>query len=168
KGGVSRYDRLEGITLIQPLNLRNIAFQTCPWDDGNHDLRVQNNEIALARCSGSLQPTLGNVDPNLKRPHQWEYTAMVQRQVGSSTSVSVGYYGRRFGDLYTTVNAAVPPSAYTPVTITNPLTSQPMTVYNQDPATRNSVQNVLTTIPDLKQPYNGIEFQVNTRLTNAP
>ena len=61
----------------------------------------------------------------------------------------VGYYGRRFWDLYTTVNDAVPPSAYTPVTITNPLTNEPLIVYNQDPATRGQVRNVLKTIPDL-------------------
>jgi hypothetical protein len=121
----------------------------------------------MDRCSGSLLPTLGQVDPNLKRPHQWEYTAMVQRQIGRNTSVSVGYYGRRFTDLYATVNALVPPSAYTPVTITNPITNQPLIVYNQDPATRTLVQNRLTTIPDLKQTYNGVEFQVNTRTSKA-
>jgi hypothetical protein len=167
KGGVSRYDRLEGITIIQPLNQRNISFQTCPWADGNNDLRAQTSEIDMPRCTGSLLPTLGNVDPGLKRPHQWEYTVMMQRQVGGSTSVSVGYYGRRFSDLYTTVNAAVPTTAYVPVTITNPLTTAPLTVYNQDPATRGSVRNVLATIPDLRQTYNGVEFQVNTRLQNA-
>jgi hypothetical protein len=167
KGGVSRYDRLEGITIIQPLNQRNIAFQTCPWSDANGDLVAQLAEIAMSRCTGSLQPSLGNVDPDLKRPHQWEYTAMIQRQVGRFTSVSVGYYGRRFGDLYSTVNAAVPPSSYAPVTITNPLTNQPLTVYNQDPATRTAVRNVVTTIPDLTQTYNGVEFQFNTRLTRA-
>jgi hypothetical protein len=168
KGGVSRYDRLEGITIIQPLNQRNIAFQLCPWSDTNGDLVAQTSEIALARCSGSLQPSLGLVDPNLKRPHQWEYTVMVQRQVASNTSVSVGYYGRWFGDLYSsTVNAAVPPDAYAPVTITNPLTNQPMTVYNQNPATRGLVRNTLTTVPDLAQTYNGVEFQFNTRLPRA-
>ena len=165
KGGVSRYDRLEGITIIQPLNLRNIAFQTCPWTDTNGDGIAENNEIG--RCTGSLQPSLGYVDPNLARPHQWEYTVMVQRQIGPNTAVSLGYYGRRFGDLYTTVNASVPLSAYTPVTVTNPLTNQPMTVYNQDPATRNAVRNVVMTIPNLEQHYNGVELQVNTRLTRA-
>jgi hypothetical protein len=167
KGGVSRYDRLEGITLVQPLNQRNIAFQTCPWTDSNTDLRAQTSEIAFARCTGSLLPSLGKVDPNLKRPHQWEYTVMIQHQVGTNTAVSVGYYGRRFTDLYTTVNALVPPTAYAPVTITNPLTSQPLTVYNQDPTTRGAVQNQLTTIPDLRQTYNGVEFQVNTRMSKA-
>jgi len=167
KGGVSRYDRLEGVTIIQPLNQLNISFKTCPWTDTNNDKNAQNDEIAIASCSGSLQPALGNVDPGLKRPHQWEYTAMVQRQIGSVTSVSVGYYGRRFGDLYTTVNAAVPPTSYTPVTVTNPVTLQPMTVYNQDPATRGAVRNVLTTLPELEQHYNGVEFQVNSRLPHA-
>jgi hypothetical protein len=167
KGGVSRYDRLEGITIIQPLNQRNISFQTCPWNDTNNDLIAQPSEIVFARCSGSLQPSLGNVDPNLARPHQWEYTVMVQRQIGSSTAVSLGYYGRRFADLYTTLNAAVPPSAYTPVTITNPLTNQPLTVYNQDPSTRGAVRNVVATLPELEQHYNGVEVQVNTRLRRA-
>jgi len=167
KGGVSRYDRLEGITIIQTLNQLNISYQTCPWNDTNGDLIAEVSEIVTAKCSGSLQPALGNVDPNLKRPHQWEYTVMVQRQVGRNTAVSVGYYGRRFADLYGTVNAAAPSTGYTPVVIANPLTNQPMTIYNQDPATRSLVRNIVQTIPDLEQHYNGVEFQVNTRLTNA-
>jgi hypothetical protein len=65
------------------------------------------------------------------------------------------------------VNAAVPSTAYSPVTVTNPVTNQPMTVYNQDPATRGAVRNVLTTLPELSQQYNGVEFQVNTRLPRA-
>jgi hypothetical protein len=48
----------------------------------------------------------------------------------------------------------------------NPLTNQPLTVYNQDPATRGLVRNVLKTIPELRQWYNGIEFQAHTRFTN--
>jgi Carboxypeptidase regulatory-like domain len=167
KGGLSKYDRLAGITIVQPLNQKNISFQTCPWGDTNNDLRAQVGEIAMERCTGSLQPSLGFVDGDLKRPHQWEYTAMVQHQIGSRTSVMVGYYGRRFWNLYTTVNDAVPSTAYIPVTITNPLTNEPLTVYNQDPATRGQVRNVLKTIPDLKQRYHGVEFQFNTRLTKA-
>ena len=166
KGGLSRYDRLAGVTIVQPLNGRNIAFQTCPWSDANANLRAELSEIARDRCTGSLQPSLGFVDEGLKRPHQWEYTVMMQRQVGDRTSVMVGYYGRRFWNLYTTVNDAVPSTAYTPVTIVNPLTNEPMTVYNQDPATRGQVRNVLKTIPELRQWYNGVEFQAHTRFTN--
>jgi hypothetical protein len=167
KAGLSRYDRLAGVTIVQPLNQKNIAFQTCPWRDANGDLNAQEDEIAFPRCTGSLQPSLGFVDPDLERPYQWEYNVSIQRQLGSRTSVMAAYFGRRFWDLYTTVNDAVPASAYTPVTITNPLTNEPMTVYNQDPATRGLVRNLLTTVPDLSQRYNGVEFQFNTRLTRA-
>jgi hypothetical protein len=167
KGGLSRYDRLAGVNLVQPLNGRNIAFQTCPWGDDNGDLRAQESEINFSRCSGSLQPSLGSVDPDLARPYQWEFNVMVQRQIGSNTAVAAGYYYRRFWDLYTTVNDAVPSSAYTPVTITNPLTNEPLTVYNQDPSTRGLVRNVLKTIPDLRQKYHGVELQISTRMTRA-
>jgi hypothetical protein len=114
-----------------------------------------------------VQPSLGFVDPDLKRPFQWEYNVSVQRQLGSRTSVMVAYFGRKFWDLYTTVNDAVPSTAYSPVIITNPLTNEPLTVYNQDPATRGQVRNLLATVPDLTQRYNGVEFQIDTRLSKA-
>jgi hypothetical protein len=167
KGGLSKYDRLAGVTIIQPLNGKNISFQTCPWADTNSDLFAQDAEIDMTRCTGSLQPALGNVDPGLKRPYQWEYNASLQRQFGSRTSVMIAYFGRRFWDLYTTVNDAVQPENYTPVTITNPLTNEPMTVYNQDPATRGRVRNVLRTIPELSQRYHGVELQFNTRFDDV-
>ena len=81
--------------------------------------------------------------------------------------MSAGYYGRRFSDLYTTVNALGATVVVHARHITNPLTNQPLTVYNQDPATRLLVQNELTTIADLTQTYNGVEFQVNTRLSQG-
>jgi hypothetical protein len=167
KAGLSRYDRLAGVTIIQPLNQKNIAFQTCPWTDTNLDATAQTDEIAFARCTGSLQPSLGFVDPNLKRPYQWEYNVSVQRQLGDRTSVMLAYFGRKFWDLYTTVNDAVPSTAYIPVMITNPLTNQPLTVYNQDPNTRGQVRNVLKTVDDLSQRYHGVEAQFTTRLARA-
>ena len=89
KGGISRYDRLAGITIIQPLNGKNIAFQTCPWADTSGDLRAQDGEIAFARCTGSLQPALGNVDPGLKRPlpvgiHRLDPAPVRQPHVGDA------------------------------------------------------------------------------------
>ena len=81
----------------------------------NGDGIAQDNEIGPSNNKNLGIIATRRPDPNLKRPHQWEYTALVQRQVGSNTSVSVGYYGRKFSDLYTTVNALVPSSAYTPV-----------------------------------------------------
>ncbi|MCC6989165.1 MAG: hypothetical protein IT181_09220, partial [Acidobacteria bacterium] len=167
KAGLSRYDRLAGANLVQPLNQKNISFQTCPWSDPNGNLFAEESEIARDRCTGSLAPALGFVEEGLKRPFQWEWNASVQRQIGGRTSVMLAYFGRKFWDLYTTVNDAVPASAYTPVTISNPLDGSSLTVYNQDPATRGQVRNVLKTLPELSQRYHGVEAQFTTRIANA-
>ena len=76
KAGISRYDRLAGANLVQPLNQKNISFQTCPWADPNGNLFAETTEIAFDRCTGSLQPSLGFVEDGLKRPFQWEWNVV--------------------------------------------------------------------------------------------
>ena len=44
KGGVSRYDRMAGITIVQPLNQRNIALPDLPLD--RHQRRPDGAELA--------------------------------------------------------------------------------------------------------------------------
>jgi hypothetical protein len=160
KGGVSRYDRLEGTTLAQNVNPNFIATNTCPWTS----LTPPTSPSQLTGCTGFTGSSI-RIDPNMKRPYQWEYTVMIQRQIGRNTSVSLGYYGRKFFNLYGRVNQAVRPDRYTPISITNPLTGEAVTVYNQDPATRGQFNIVQQTIPDLSAHYNGVEFQFNTRLS---
>jgi hypothetical protein len=163
KGSISRYDRLEGTTLAQNVNPNFIAFSTCAWTSS---APPQPGQIDRSKCT----PISGNnnhIDPNMKRPHQWEGTAMIQRQVGANTSVSLGYYGRKFSDIYGIQNLAVPPSSYTPVSITNPLTGQPITVYNQNASTLSAINLLQTTLPFLHQSYNGVEFQVSSRFSKA-
>jgi len=160
KGGVSRYDRLEGTTLAQNVNPNFLAFSTCPWTSSI----LPTSPSQLTGCTG-FSGNNNHIDPNMKRPYQWEETLMVQRQISRSTSVSVGYYRRKFSDLYGIVNTAVPLSAYTPVSITNPLTNQTITVYNQMPSTLGQFNLVQKTLPSLYQKYNGVEFQVNTQLS---
>lgn len=164
RGGVSKYDRLEGTTLVQNVNPNFLAYSTCPWT--SNVLPTSPAQLVGVACT----PFSGNnnhLDPNIKRPYQIEYDVMLQRQLGSNTSVSVGYYHRRFYDLYGIENTAVPSSDYTPVTITNPITSQPLTVYNQLPSTLGQINLVEKTIPSLYQRYNGVEFQVNSRFSHA-
>jgi hypothetical protein len=163
KGSISRYDRLEGTALAQNVNPNFISFSTCAWTSMTPPLPGQ---IDRSQCT----PIAGNnnhIDPNMKRPYQWEWTAMLQREVARNTSVSVGYYGRRFFDIYGVENLAVPPSSYTPVSMTNPLTGQPLTVYNQNASTLGSINLLQTTLPFLHQAYNGVEFQVNSRFSRA-
>lgn len=160
KGGVSKYDVLEGTGLAQNVNPNFISTSTCPWTSFAEALP---STLNLATCTG-FSGNNNHIDPNMKRPYQWEYTVMVQRQIGANTAVSVGYYGRRYYDLFGVENLAVPPTDYTPVTIANPLTGAPLTVYNQLPSTKGQINLLQTTIPSQYQHYNGVELQVNTRL----
>jgi hypothetical protein len=160
KGGVSRYDVLQGSTLAENVNPNFIYASTCPWTTFAEATPATLNQ---ATCTG-FPGNNNHIDPNMKRPYQWEYTVMVQRQVGRNTALSVGYYGRHYYDLFGVENLAIPTSDYTPYTITNPLTGAPFTVYNEIPADLGKLNLLQTTIPSQYQFYNGIEFQVNTKL----
>ena len=92
--------------------------------------------------------------------------AEVQRELMPRFSVSAAYYHRRFSQLYGTRNLLVPPTAYTPVAITNPLTNEPLTVYNQDPATRGLRDNLLTNQDELWTRYHGFEVKLEKRFAN--
>jgi len=162
KGGISKYDILEGTSLAQNVNPNFIAYSTCPWTSLTPPAPGQ----ALTGCTG-FSGNNNHIDPNMKRPYQWEYTVMVQRQIAANTSVSVGYYGRKFYDLFGDVNTAVPSSDYTPVTITNPLTGQPLTVYNQLASTLGQISLLQKTMPNLYEHYNGVEFQANSRFSKT-
>lgn len=160
KGSISKYDVLEGTTLAQNVNPNFISTSTCPWTSFDEATPATLDESTCTGFSGNNN----HIDPHLKRPYQWEYTAMVQRQIGQNTAVSVGYYGRHYYDLFGVLNLAVPPSDYTPYTIVNPLTGANMTVYNQLASTLGQINLLQTNIPSQTQHYNGVEFQVNTRV----
>ena len=161
KGGVSKYDVLEGTALAQNINPNFIQTNTCPWTSFAEATSATLNQ---STCTGF--PGTGNVkvDPNIKRPYQWEYTVLVQHQIGQSTAVSLGYYGRDYYDLTGTVNPLVPASDYTPYTITNPLTGNPLTIYNQTAASLGQSESYTTNLPLLSEHYNGLELQANTRV----
>jgi hypothetical protein len=145
------------------VNPNFISFSTCSWTSATPP---QPGQLDLSKCTG-FSGNNNHIDPAMKRPYQWEWTAMVQREIGRNTSVSVGYYGRRFYDLYGTTNLAVPPSSYVPVTITNPLTNGPFTIYNQSAATLGQINLLQATNPNLYQKYQGVEFQVNSRFSHG-
>jgi hypothetical protein len=139
--------------------------QRCAWKDLNNDTEAQPNE--LSSCAGWVGGATTRIDPNLKRPSQWEYVAMLQHELMARFSVTLGYYHRRISNLYGVSNQLVPLTAYTPVTITNPLTSAPLTVYNQDPATRGLQDSLLTNQDVLNNSYHGFDVKFEKRFANG-
>jgi hypothetical protein len=54
------------------------------------------------------------------RPYNWDFSAEVQRQVGTAVSVTGGYYRNAYGNFRVTDNQAVTPEDYTAYCVTGP------------------------------------------------
>jgi hypothetical protein len=165
KVSASKYMRTEGTGMISSVNPNGVATDLRSWKDPNGDGIVQVSE--LGPSTGWSGATTTKIDPDIKRPYQWEWVAQVDHELMPRFSLSAGYWGRKYFDLYSTQNRLVPSSGYIPVTITNPLDGTPLTVYNQDPATRGKVDTLMTNFPELFQDYHGVEVKATKRFASG-
>jgi hypothetical protein len=166
KVNVSRYmARASAGSIVSSFNPARLLSETRTWTDANRDGIPQLSEIGPTRGGLTTAATV-RLDPDLQRPSQWEQSVTVERQLFSTLAIAASYYHRRFRDNYATINVAVQPSDYFPVTIPNPLNGAPFTVYNQTTASASRVDNVVTNSPILSSWYNAFEISVDKRMAN--
>jgi hypothetical protein len=165
KASASKYVQGEGVSLAQLINPLYLTSQRCAWRDVNGDAEAQPNEISS--CQGWGGGINTRIDPDLKRPSQWEFSGQVQHELMARFSVSAAYYHRRIVDQYGIRNLLAPPESYTALTIANPLGGSPITVYNQNPATRGRIDNFLTNQDELWSRYHGFELKLEKRFANG-
>ncbi|HVB37830.1 MAG TPA: TonB-dependent receptor, partial [Vicinamibacterales bacterium] len=168
KGSYSRYGTQIGIDRAQNVNPFVFASQTCAWNDINHDGMAQANEIS--RCSGFPTKSVSYASPNgPKWPYSDEITAGIEREIPGDVRLGVMYYHRTNRDQIGTVNAAVPSSAYTPVTISLPGSPTgpggTATFYNLNSGYLGLQQTVLGNQPYLNTNYNGVDITLNKRMS---
>ncbi len=157
KGSFSKYIGNEATGLAETVNpLFQDSSNRCAWTDTNGDLYAQANE--LSRCTGWSGGSTTVLDPNLRRPFNREYSIGIEHSLTSTLRVSVMAHRREQRDIYGIRNNAVPAESYIPVVITNPLNNQPLTTYNQNPATTGLQSNVRTNSSKLDSEYNGVEL----------
>ncbi|MGC4081152.1 MAG: TonB-dependent receptor [Vicinamibacterales bacterium] len=137
------------------------------WTDLNGDDIAQDNEIgASSNSQFGLAPERRR-DPNLKRPSNIEYNVAIDRQITPTLSVSGAWFKRNFYDLSKTDNLLIAPSDYAAVQVTNPLTSELMTIYNLNRARLGQSDVLDTTASDRslnRREYVGFEATFNARL----
>src|SRR5262249_43963700 len=109
-------------------------------------------------------------DSNLARGYNWEYSAVVQREIRPRLSVTGGYYRRDFYNLQVTDNQNLSLSQWTPYTIATPtdtrlpLSGQPISMYTLTTGGFSSVVDTLATFSTKNRTtYNGVEFTANAR-----
>lgn len=160
KGSYSRYIFNQGAGLADAVNPMSQSTSICSWSDTNGDRYAQVNEVS--RCAGFPELNIA-LASDLDRPVNTEYSLGIQRQLTGTFAGSMMYYRRENRGNYATANTAVPRDSYLPVVITNPLTSTPLTIYNQAPSTTGLQRNVIMNSALLNDTFNGVEFSLQRR-----
>ncbi len=137
------------------------------WSDLNGDDIAQNNEIGPSSNSNFGLLPARRRDPELKRPYNMEYSVSIDRQLFSRLSVTGAWYRRDNYDRSKTDNLLIAPSDYAAITTTNPLTSEPMTIYNLNRSKLGQADIFDTTATDRnlnRSNYQGFEASFSARL----
>jgi hypothetical protein len=172
-----RFYKMEGTGLVEQVNPVGFAGQIYRWnssDDSNGDGIPQVNEWKHpAQLLSSFGGTSTHIDPHMKRPYSDELSVSYEKQAWRDLRVSASYYYRTKKNLVGLMNLAALPSDYTPITtlngqpITNPITGQPMTIYNLDSSKVGKSNILLTNIPQFDDnAYHGVEFDAIKRMSN--
>src|SRR5262249_11255337 len=111
------------------------------------------------------------IDPNIRRPYADEFNLGAEVALPLEGSAGVRLFRRDEKDRIGIENLGVPPSAYQPVQILDPVPAakrgtfddQTLTVYAQDPATLGKDRYVLTNPPGLRTLYAGVVAEAGAR-----
>ena len=114
-----------------------------------------------------LLPANHTLDPNYHRQYNLQYNLGVQRELYKGVTLNLSWNRVAQYQQTAVVNYAVPSSAWTPQTITNPLDGAPITIFNLNPSysgltpilhQTNAPQSLRSNV------YNGFETSVVGRL----
>ncbi|HET7184419.1 MAG TPA: TonB-dependent receptor, partial [Terriglobales bacterium] len=164
-----RFYKMEGTGLVETVNPVGFAGKGFTWTDSNHDGIPQVNEWKNpANLIFAFGGTSTHIDPHMSRPYTNEFSVSYEHQLWSDLRVSASYFYRSKKNLIGLTNTAVSPSDYTPVTgFTNPITNQPLTLFNLAPAKVGQFNILMTNIAEMNDnAYHGVEFDAVKRLSH--
>ena len=138
---------------------------------------AQDNEIGPSASANFGTRSDRSYDPDIRRFSNWEYTAAVQHQLFSNTSIGLSYFRRSYRDLvgadrvnialsdYSSFQTRMPDFSRDP-TLTGVLDpNEVLTLYNLDPAKRSQFATIRDSNTDSDQSiYNGFETSFQLRL----
>ncbi len=115
---------------------------------------------------GSVAAGTGvNLDPNWHRDYNYQYNAGLQQELAKGVTLNLSWYRRSQYQQTLVLNYAVPFSAWTPLTITNPLDGTPITFYNlTKPATTPVLWQTNAPQSLVRNVYTGYEASVIARM----
>jgi hypothetical protein len=171
KLSANHYNVSIGVGYQNVVNPVSIATNLVDWTDPNKDGIPQLAELGAG--SGFNFGTTNQYVKGIKRPTSDEYSAGVQQELPFGVVLSATYFHRDNWRNIERSNVAVPyDSGYTPITVAIPprpavgFEGQTVTIYNILPSLRSAISNVYQNRSDLGTYYNGVDLNVNKRLSN--
>jgi hypothetical protein len=171
--------------------IRSVLLVTRSWNDADRSLSVDcdlNNPLGNGECGQISDLNFGQNNPNAityndklthgLRSANWETTALVQRQLAKSVSVTAGYYRRTFSNFLSTDNTLVTPSDYDQYCITAPVDArlpggggnQICGLYDVNPVLFGKTLNVInptTQYGKQSQIFEGVDLTETIRLPRS-
>lgn len=131
----------------------------------NGDGIPQDNEIGPTGNRNFGVSTGRRPDADLRRQYNWDYSVGVDHAVTPTLSVTGAWYRRSFHNVEGQYNTLVDPTAdWVAFQTTNPLTNQPMTMFNLSPAKVGLVDLVDRNSEVNTRIYTGVEASFRLRL----
>jgi hypothetical protein len=123
-------------------NPNSLSGSVYQWVDRNSDGQFQIGEEGpvLMRFGGEYS----SISPTLRRPYADQFHFGARSSLGRRSFASFSMFRRDDKQRLAALDVGIPPQAFTPVTIFDPLTHLPLTVYQQSPATFGQDRYLLT------------------------
>ncbi|MGE3276699.1 MAG: carboxypeptidase regulatory-like domain-containing protein [Vicinamibacterales bacterium] len=168
KAYYGRFYNQFGSELAQQANPNARVFQSVSWTDTNGDRIPQLDE--LGTFLGFPAGLFPKVASDAKRPYSDEINVGISQSLASNLAVSVSYHRRQHRDGLGIQDLARPASAYTPEerSFTNADGSRDtITIYRLKPEFAGARQRIITNVDVLESTYNGVQFDVQKRLSDG-
>jgi hypothetical protein len=184
KYSLNRYNAARTTGIAADYNpFRSLTSAALPWRDLNGDDiaqggRIFNADGTVTNCVfltpgceidlSGLSPNFGvaalNTYGNFPRTWNLESGLELQHELLPRLSVTGSWFKGNFHNLTTTINQSWSLSDYTPFTVYNPLSGEPITVFSRSAAAQaRPTRNLDTFDPERKRKYEAFAFEFRAR-----
>jgi hypothetical protein len=146
------------LDFADPNSLSGLVYQ---WIDRNSNGWFDPGEQGplLMRFGGRYS----SISPSLRLPYADEFHLGAEIALTRRTFAGIHLFRRDDQDRIAALDVGVPPQDFSPVTITDSFNDQPLTVYQQNPATLGRDRYLLTNPPGLSERSTGLVAEARTR-----
>jgi hypothetical protein len=153
---------LDGVGTADTVNPNGLSSVQVPFTS----LAPDNYPLGLGTPIFRTGGNVTRIDSNLTRPYSDQAAAGFEHQLIGDLRVGAEYFYRHLKNDYGRRNMAALPSDYSPIQTINPLTNQPMTIYNLAQIKVGLADYLITNIPEVdNNAYHGLEVTATKRFS---